>query len=103
MRARLRETSPDVYSHLESYVTPNAMDTKLTLRLDAQLIRRAKAYAKRSGKSVSAVVADYFAALEAEDAEVTMLGPKVRSLIGVLREHPGDEQAYRRHLEKKHR
>jgi len=79
------------------------MDTKLTLRLDAQLIRRAKAYAKRSGKSVSAVVADYFAALEAEDGGEMTLGPKVRSLIGVLRERPADEQAYRRHLEKKHR
>ena len=79
------------------------MDTKLTLRLDAQLIRRAKAYAKRANKSVSAVVADYFAALEAENAGEAELGPKVRSLLGVLRERPVDEQAYRRHLEKKHR
>jgi hypothetical protein len=79
------------------------METKLTLRLDTQLIRRAKAYAKRSGKSVSAVVADYFAALEIAEGESPKLGPKTRSLVGVLRERPADEDAYRRHLEKKHR
>ncbi len=79
------------------------METKLTLRLDSQLIRRAKAYAKRSGKSVSSVVADYFAALDVGNGEEKRLGPKVRSLLGVLREHSVDEGDYRRHLEKKHR
>lgn len=79
------------------------MHTKLTLRLDAALIRRAKAYAKRTGKSVSAVVADYFAALDAGEGQAPVLGPKVQSLFGVVRERPVDETAYRRHLERKHR
>ena len=79
------------------------MHSKLTLRLDSQLIRRAKAYAKRSGKSVSSVVADYFAALDGGEGEEQKLGPKVRSLLGVLRERPVDEGDYRRYLEKKHR
>lgn len=79
------------------------MHSKLTLRLDSQLIRRAKAYAKRSGKSVSLVVADYFAALDVGEGEAQKLGPRVRSLLGVLRERPVDEADYRRHLEKKHR
>ena len=79
------------------------MHTKLTLRLDAALIRRAKAYAKRTGKSVSAVVADYFAALDAGEGQAAGLGPKVRSLLGAVRERPGDESDYRRHLEQKHR
>ena len=79
------------------------MHSKLTLRLDSQLILRAKAYAKRSGKSVSSVVADYFAALDVGEGEEQKLGPKVRSLLGVLRERPLNEGDYRRHLEKKHR
>ncbi|MHB8837508.1 MAG: DUF6364 family protein [Gemmatimonadaceae bacterium] len=79
------------------------MQTKLTLRLDASLIRRAKAYAKRSGKSVSAVVADYFAALDATGAPGSSYGPKVRSLLGVVRESRVDETDYRRHIERKHR
>lgn len=37
--------------------------TKLTLRLDADLISRAKASAAKQGKSLSQIVADYFAAL----------------------------------------
>ncbi len=36
------------------------MQTKLTLRLDEALIQRAKAEARRTGKSVSQLVAEYF-------------------------------------------
>ena len=87
----------------DRYVNHITVNSQLTLRLDSQLIRRAKAYAKRSGKLVSSVVADYFAALEVGEGEEQKLGPKVRSLLGVIRERPVDEGAYRRHLEKKHR
>lgn len=52
---------------------------------------------------MSAVVADYFAALDAGDGQAPVLGPKVRSLLGVVRERPMDERDYRRHLEQKHR
>ncbi|MHB1096234.1 MAG: DUF6364 family protein [Gemmatimonadaceae bacterium] len=78
-------------------------ETLLTLRLDAALIRRAKAYAKRTGTSVSAVVADYFTTLGAGEGQAPVLGPQERSLLGVLRERPVDETAYRRHLQKQHR
>lgn len=47
------------------------MQTKLTLRLDHELIERAKAYARRTGKSVSEVVADFFIQLEARKAAET--------------------------------
>ena len=40
------------------------MQTKLTLRLDDDLIEKAKSYAKGTGRSVSQMVADYFALLE---------------------------------------
>lgn len=79
------------------------MQAKLTLRLDARLVLRAKRYAKRSGKSVSAVVADYFAALGAPSDEAAALPPKVRSLLGALGSTPVDEADYLHHLETKHR
>lgn len=79
------------------------MPTKLTLRLDARLIRSAKRYAQRSGKSVSAVVADYFAALDAADDDAQALSPKVRSLFGALRESGMDQSAYRQYRESKYR
>lgn len=80
------------------------MYTKLTLRLDDRLIRRAKRYSDRAGKSVSQLVADYFALIESEEAvSGTELTPRVRSLIGSLRGASVDEEDYRRHLEEKYR
>ncbi len=79
------------------------MQTKLTLRLDEELVRRAKAYSKRTGKSVSHLVADYFSLLEASERSVTPLTPIVRSLKGVLRGASVSEEDYRGYLEEKHR
>lgn len=39
------------------------MQTKLTLRLEEQLIARAKSYAALAGKLVSQLMADYFKSL----------------------------------------
>lgn len=77
------------------------MQTKLTLRLDAQLIERAKTYARHRGKSVSQMVADYFALLGQEEQRET-LAPLTRSLRGALRGAAIDEDDYRQHLEEKY-
>ncbi len=80
------------------------MNTKLTLRLDDDLIRSAKRYSSRSGKSLSRLVADYFTLIACVEHPASDLTPRVRSLYGSLAAgHPIDEQAYRRHLERKHR
>jgi hypothetical protein len=83
------------------------VQTKLTLRLEQRLIRRAKAYARRAGKSVSELVADFFGRLEApadsQVAEVTARSPAVRALVGALAGAPVDEADYRAHLAEKHR
>lgn len=80
------------------------MNTKLTLRLDDQLIRNAKRYSSRSGKSVSRLVADYFALIDASgDIPGTEITPRVRSLIGALKGATVTEADYRRHLEEKYR
>ena len=76
--------------------------TKLTLRLDVDLIKRAKKAARRRGKSVSKMVADYFRTLESEGRAAEALPPLTRSLHG-SREGSGlAEETYREHLEKKH-
>ncbi len=77
------------------------MQTKLTLRLDEDLIRRAKAFARASGKSVSKMVADYFATLEKDEQDFQMT-PVVRSLKGALRGQDVDVEDYRRYLESKY-
>ena len=83
------------------------MQTKLTLRLEQRLIRRAKAYARRTGKSVSELVADFFSRLEAPADEATpgvvAQSPAVQSLVGALARARVDEADYRAHLAEKHR
>ena len=88
------------------------MQTKLTLRLDGALIRKAKAYAKARGKSVSQLIADHFRALTDEGGErgafmEEELPPVTRQLIGAFvadTDPPDDpEEDYRQYLEAKHR
>jgi hypothetical protein len=81
------------------------MDTKLTLRLEAGLVHRAKSFAKKRGKSVSRIVADYFTVLERAPRrdKPPSWSPLVRSLKGSLRRARLDEKDYRRYLEKKYR
>lgn len=82
------------------------MQTKLTLRLDAELIAIAKAQAQRNGKSLSAFVADYFAQFAPPpEAPSLSLPPIVSSQVGVLKKGasmPPDEADYRRYLEERH-
>jgi antitoxin component of RelBE/YafQ-DinJ toxin-antitoxin module len=80
------------------------MNSKLTLRLDDDLIRSAKRYSGRAGKSVSQIVAGFFTVIAA-DQEVpdTELTPRVRSLLGALAGSSVTEEDQRRHLEDKYR
>lgn len=79
------------------------MQVKLTLRLDEQLIRRAKDHAHRTGRSVSQLVADYFALLDAPVASPEVaLPPITASLYGVLAWAGGDEEDHKQYLEEKY-
>ena len=71
------------------------MQTKLTLRLDEQLVKRAKAYAKKSGKSVSQLVAEYFSLLNERPPSEPELTASVRRLKGALKASKVSEQDYR--------
>jgi hypothetical protein len=80
------------------------MATKLTLRMDERLITRAKTYARRSGKSVSQLVADFFVSLGSTGGKQAYRPtPKVESLRGVLRGADLSKDDYRTHLEEKYR
>lgn len=77
------------------------MQTKLTLRLEEQLIANAKCHAKQTGKSLSQMVADYFALLE-KKAPVPVLPPITTALKGCLQPADLNEQAYHAYLEDKY-
>lgn len=79
------------------------MQTKLTLRLEDQLIEQTKFYAAQAGKSVSQLVADYFKLLTSEKVTgISPATPVTQSLRGLLRESNLDEKDYRKYLEEKH-
>jgi hypothetical protein len=95
---------PDVYFSSYLYVKNCRMNTKLTLRLDERLIRRAKRYSERTGKSVSQIVAEYFSLIDGDEPfPGTELTPRVRSMVGSLKGAATTEKDYRRHLEEKYR
>ncbi len=85
------------------------MVTKLTLRLNAELIKQAKVYAKKKGKSVSQIVSDYFSLLNqrndglAGKSKPSSSLPLTKSLRGVLKESDLSEKDYKKYLEDKYR
>lgn len=74
------------------------MNTKLTLRLEESVIRRAKAEALRRGKSVSQMVSEYFDSLGEMPSSEEEIPPVTASLFGILKGRLVDERDYKRHL-----
>ena len=74
---------------------------KLTLRMDEDVIRDAKRYAKENGRSLSALVADFFVALAKRAGEPEAGGGPSRLTIPPtpLNVEEADVAAY---LERKH-
>ncbi|MEN9472319.1 MAG: hypothetical protein RLZZ495_408 [Pseudomonadota bacterium] len=91
------------------------MSTKLTLRLDEELIAAAKRYARSQKRSVSVLVADYFAQLTTPPAtlpsgtsivtSLTPIGTITSQLRGAWQANhvnEVDEYDYKRYLESKY-
>ena len=79
------------------------MKTKLTLRLNDDLIKNAKEYSVKSGKPVSRIVADLFTVIKNEKLNKNYkLTPAVKSLKGILHGKRIDESDYKRHIEEKY-
>jgi hypothetical protein len=77
------------------------MNTKLTLRMDDELVRQAKAEAAQRGKSVSQMVGEFVDSLSAVRRD-EQLPPITSSLIGVLKGHNVSQADYKKHLLEKH-
>jgi hypothetical protein len=79
------------------------MQTKLTLRLEDDLIIKAKVIAQKRGKSLSKLVADYFNFIATKELDSeTELPPIVKSLYGSLADVNVDEIDYKEYLERKY-
>jgi len=75
------------------------MDSKLTLKLNGEIIERAKEYAKRKNTSLSKLIETYLGVL-IEPKEKSSITPLVKSLSGVvnLPEHYDSKKEYRKHI-----
>lgn len=60
------------------------MDTKLTLKLNSEVIQEAKEYAKESNTSLSKLIENYLSALVSKKATPRKVHPIVESLTGVI-------------------
>lgn len=91
------------------YVRGLTMHNKLTLRLEDQLIRKAKAWAKARGTTLSRAVGEFFTQLRGDKESPSDLSPWTRRLVGVASRkgrRQTDEKIrrdYLKHLEAKHR
>ena len=82
------------------------MSTKLTLRLDENVIRNAKRLARIRGVSLSQMVAGYFQAVSGERKNKTKATPVLAEISGVLSTKADTKKlvaGYRKHIEEKYR
>jgi|BarGraIncu01121A_1022015.scaffolds.fasta_scaffold90473_2 Family of unknown function (DUF6364) len=75
------------------------MTAKLTLSVEADVVRRAKRHARLHRTSLSSMV-ERFLALVSTPPDAPATSGALRDLRGVLKH--GDREAYRRHLREKH-
>jgi Family of unknown function (DUF6364) len=78
------------------------MNTKLTLRMDEAIVRKAKIEAKRRGKSVSRMVAEFIESIGLEQTSEKELPPTTASLVGILKGKEISEEDYKTHLRDKY-
>ena len=78
------------------------MNTKLTLRMDENTVRKAKMEAKRRGKSVSRMVAEFIESIGSRPDSGKVLPPTTASLVGILKGKEISEEDYKTHLREKY-
>ena len=75
------------------------MNTKLTLTIEASIIEKAKAYARKKGRSLSDIIENYLNVITKEQEEpVIEIGPITRSLRGSFK--VPDDFDYKKELAK---
>ncbi|MFZ1678254.1 MAG: DUF6364 family protein [Saprospiraceae bacterium] len=80
------------------------MDTKLTLKLDREIIEKAKRFAKQRNTSLSMLIENYFQNLTSREDASDQITPLVKSLSGIIEIPKGDlhKKEYTDYLMKKY-
>ena len=61
------------------------MTTKLTLTVEESVIKKAKFYAKSTGRSLSELIENYLDSLTVESENMQQVSPKLRKLAGAVK------------------
>lgn len=61
------------------------MTTKLTLTVEESTIKKAKVYAKQTGRSLSELIEKYLETLTGEYQEQKQISPKLKKLVGAVK------------------
>lgn len=79
------------------------MATKLTLTVEKSIIEKAKAYARKTGRSLSELIQSYLENITEEDDQSAM-SPKLKKLVGSVKlpKDFDEEKELRTAIEKKH-
>ena len=78
------------------------MNTKLTLRMDENTVQKAKLEAKRRGKSVSRMIADFIESIDSKNTSERELPPTTSKLVGIIKGKEISEEDYKAHLREKY-
>ena len=81
------------------------MTTKLTLTVEEEVIKKAKTYAKKTGRSLSELIENYLETLTKEVDDIQDLSPKLKRLVGAVK-LPADfdeEKVLSAYFEQKHK
>ena len=61
------------------------MTTKLTLTVEESTIKKAKSYAKNTGRSLSEIIENYLETLVEQGHNNEQLSPKLKQLVGAVK------------------
>ena len=61
------------------------MTTKLTLTVEEGVIKKAKSYAKQTGRSLSELIETYLETLTEDHGETLQISPKLKKLVGSVK------------------
>lgn len=68
-----------------TFTNTRAMTTKLTLTIEEDVIKIAKTYAHKKGKSLSELIESYLKTLTAKTANDDDLSPRVKKMVGTIK------------------
>lgn len=66
-------------------INTRIMTTKLTLTVEESIIKKAKSYAKQTGRSLSELIEKYLETLTEEHPEQKEISPKLKRLVGSVK------------------